>query len=108
VPEADFAHMASQLNYDESNAGALAPSEITSGRCGTVPRHYMRCTQDCAFPVTRQDHMIATVDGAIGGKIMPRTLDSSHAPFPSQPATLSKILIDVGIQSLTEQSAAAP
>jgi pimeloyl-ACP methyl ester carboxylesterase len=66
VSESEFARAASQLHCDESNAGAVAPSEITPGRFGTVPRHYIRCTQDRAIPLTGQDHMIATVDGAIG------------------------------------------
>jgi pimeloyl-ACP methyl ester carboxylesterase len=108
VSDVDFAHMASQLHCDEANAGALTPSEITPGRFGTVPRHYIRCTQDCAIPLSGQDHMIATVDSAIGGKTTTHTLESSHSPFLSQPATLSKILIDICIQSLAEQSAEAP
>lgn len=102
VPESEFARAASQLHCDESNGGALAPAEITPGRFGTVPRHYIRCTQDRAIPLTGQDHMIATVDGAIGGKTTTHTLDSSHSPFLSQPATLAKILIDIGVQSLAE------
>src|SRR6202044_1592428 len=96
VSEAEFAHAASQLHCDEANAGALAPSEITPGRFGAVPRHYIRCTQDRAIPLTGQDHMIATVDGAVGGKTITHTLESSHSPFLSQPATLSKVLIDIG------------
>ena len=107
VSDADFAHAASQLHCDESNAGALAPSEITPGRFGVVPRHYIRCTQDRAIPLTAQDHMIATVDGAIGGKTTTHTLESSHSPFLSQPAALSKILIDICVQSLADQSAEA-
>ena len=107
VSEADFAHAASQLHCDESNAGALAPSDITPGRFGTVPRHYIRCTQDRAIPLTGQDHMIATVDRAIGGKTTTHTLESSHSPFLSQPAKLAKVLIDIGVQSLAEQSAEA-
>jgi pimeloyl-ACP methyl ester carboxylesterase len=103
VSESEFAQAASQLHYDESNAGALAPSEITPGRYGAVPRHYIRTTQDCAIPLTGQDHMIATVDGAIGGKTMTHTLESSHSPFLSQPANLSNILIDIAVQSLAEQ-----
>jgi hypothetical protein len=51
--------------------------------------------------------MIATVDGAIGGKTITHTLESSHSPFLSQPTTLSKILIDICVQSLAEQSAEA-
>jgi pimeloyl-ACP methyl ester carboxylesterase len=107
VSDADFAHAASQLHCDESNAGALAPSEITPARFGVVPRHYIRCTQDRAIPLTGQDHMIATVDAAIGGKTTTHTLESSHAPFLSQPAVLAKILSDIGVQAVAEQSVEA-
>jgi pimeloyl-ACP methyl ester carboxylesterase len=100
VPESEFAHAASQLHCDESNAGALALSEITRERFGTVPRHYIRCTQDCAVPLPGQDHMIATVDGAIGGKTNTHILESSHSPFLSQPANLSRILVDIAVQFL--------
>jgi pimeloyl-ACP methyl ester carboxylesterase len=103
VSEFEFAHAASQLHCDESNAGAVAPSGITPGRFGTVPRHYIRCTQDRAIPLTGQDHMIAAVDAAIGGKTTTHTLESSHSPFLSQPANLSKILIGIGVQSLAAQ-----
>jgi len=51
--------------------------------------------------------MIATVDGAIGGETTIHTLASSHSPFLSQPAALSKILIDICTQSLAEQSVVA-
>ena len=105
VSESDFAHAASQLHCDESNAGALAPSDITSARFGAVPRHYVRTTQDRAIPLTGQDHMIAMVDGAIGGKTTIHTLESSHSPFLSQPGALSKILIEICVQSLAAQSA---
>jgi pimeloyl-ACP methyl ester carboxylesterase len=55
VTEADFTQAASRLHCDEPNGGALAPSEITPGRFGSVPRHYIRTTQDCAVPLTGQD-----------------------------------------------------
>ena len=106
VSESEFAHAASQLHCDEPNAGALAPSEITPGRFGAVPRHYIRCTQDHAIPLAGQDHMIATVDRAIGGKTTTHTLESSHSPFLSQPAALSQILMDIYVQSLTERGSA--
>lgn len=104
VSEAEFAHAAAQLHCDESNLGAMALSEVTPGRFGTVARHYIRCTQDCAVPLAGQDHMIATVDGAIGGRTTAHTLESSHSPFLSQPSALSKILIDIGVRSMAEQS----
>jgi pimeloyl-ACP methyl ester carboxylesterase len=106
--EADFAAAASQLHCDESNLGAVTPSGVTPARFGAVPRHYIRCTQDRAVPLAAQDHMIAAVDGAVGGKTSLHTLESSHSPFLSQPAALSKILIDIHAQSLAEQSAGAP
>jgi pimeloyl-ACP methyl ester carboxylesterase len=95
VSDADMARMASHLHCDESNAGALAPSPITPERFGTVPRHYIRCTQDRAVPLTGQDHMIATVDDAIGNTTIMHSLDSSHSPFLSQPDALSAILVDI-------------
>ncbi|RDL49227.1 hypothetical protein BLJAPNOD_00324 [Ensifer sp. M14] len=103
VSEAEFAHAASHLHYDESNAGALAPSEITPERFGSVPRHYVRTTRDCAVPLAGQDHMIATMDGAIGGKTTTHTLESSHSPFLSQPAKLSTILIEISTSSQAER-----
>ena len=106
VSESEFAHAASQLHCDEPNAGALAPSGITPGRFGAVPRHYIRCTQDHAIPLASQDHMIAAVDRATGGKTTTHTLESSHSPFLSQPAALSQILMDIYVQSLTERGSA--
>jgi pimeloyl-ACP methyl ester carboxylesterase len=94
VSESEFALAVSQLHCDEP-VGAVTPSRITPGGFGTVPRHYIRCTQDRAIPLAGQDHMIATVDGAIGGKTTIHTLESSHSPFLSQPAALSKILIRI-------------
>jgi hypothetical protein len=52
--------------------------------------------------------MIATVDFVIGGKTITHTLESSHSPFLSQPANLSKILIGIGVQSVAKHSAEAP
>jgi hypothetical protein len=107
VTEAEFVRAASQLHCDEPNGGALAPSEITPGRFGTVRRHYIRTTQDCAVPLAGQDHMIAAVDGTIGSTTITHTLESSHSPFLSQPAALSKILLGISVQSLADQRRSA-
>jgi pimeloyl-ACP methyl ester carboxylesterase len=103
LSETDFTLAASRLHCDESNACALALSDITPGRFGVVPRHYIRCTQDCAVPLAGQDHMIAAVDGSVGGKTSIYTLESSHSPSLSQPAALSKILIDIGVRSAAQR-----
>jgi pimeloyl-ACP methyl ester carboxylesterase len=99
LTEADFAFAASQLHCDEPNGGALAPSEITPGRFGSVPRHYIRTTQDRAVPLSGQDYMIAAVDGTIGSRTITHTMESSHSPFLSQPAALSNILLDLSVQA---------
>lgn len=99
VTDADFAEVTSQLHCDEPNGGALAPSEITSGRFGTVPRHYIRTTEDRAVPLTGQDYMISAIDSTIGGTTITHTIESSHSPFLSQPAALSQILLDIAAQS---------
>jgi pimeloyl-ACP methyl ester carboxylesterase len=107
VTEADFVKVTSQLHCDEPNGGALAPSGITPGRFGTVPRHYIRTTQDCAVPLAGQDHMIAAVDDTTGSKTITHTLESSHSPFLSQPTALSTILLDISVQSLADQRGSA-
>jgi pimeloyl-ACP methyl ester carboxylesterase len=96
--ESDFEEATAQLHCDEPNLGAVAPSEITSSRFGSVPRHYIRTTQDRAVPLAGQDHMIAAVDGAIGGKTITHTMQSSHSPFLSQPAALSEILLAIAAE----------
>lgn len=95
VSDADFAEAVSQLHCDEPNSTALAPSAITPNRFGTVPRHYIRTTQDRAVPLIGQDHMISAVDETIGGKTITHTMESSHSPFLSQPANLSEILLRI-------------
>ena len=102
VTDVDFAEAASQLHCDEPNGGALAPSEITPARFGTVPRHYIRTTQDNAVPLAGQDHMIAAVDRTIGSTTITHTLESSHSPFLSQPAALSRIFLEISAQCLAD------
>lgn len=60
-------------------------------------------TQDRAVPLAGQDHMIAAVNSAIGGRTILHTMAGSHSPFLSQPDELSKILIDICVQPLAEQ-----
>jgi pimeloyl-ACP methyl ester carboxylesterase len=103
LSDVDFAQAAAELHCDEPNGGALTPSDITAGRFGSVPRHYIRTTQDCAVPLTGQDHMIAEVGRTLGGRTITHTLESSHSPFLSQPAALSRILLDISAQSAADQ-----
>jgi pimeloyl-ACP methyl ester carboxylesterase len=107
VSEPEFAQAASRLHCDEPLEIGTAPSQVMPGRFGRVSRHYIRCTHDRAIPLAAQDHMIAVVDGAVGGKTKVHTLESSHSPFLSQPAALSKIFTGICAQSLAELNAEA-
>jgi len=107
VPDAVFARAASRLHCDEPNGGALTPSDITPGRYGSVARHYIRTTQDCAVPLAGQDHMIAVMDDALGSRTETHTLESSHSPFYSQPGALSEILVGIARRSLAARAAEA-
>lgn len=100
VNVADFERITSVLHSDEPNGGALSPSDITPERFGSVPRHYVRTTHDCAVPLSGQDHMISAVDATIGGATITHTMETSHSPFLSQPDALAKILDDVAEQPL--------
>jgi pimeloyl-ACP methyl ester carboxylesterase len=103
LSDVDFAQAAAELHSDEPNGGALTPSGITPARFGSVPRHYIRTTQDRAVPLTGQDHMIAAVDAQIGSTTITHTMATSHSPFLSQPAALAKILEAISAQSLADQ-----
>jgi pimeloyl-ACP methyl ester carboxylesterase len=105
VSEPEFTHAAMQLHCDEPNSCALTPSQITPARFGSVPRHYIRCTQDCAVPLSGQDHMVSTVDRAMGNLTTIHTLESSHSPFLSQPASLARVLIDIAVPYLARKHA---
>ncbi len=93
VPETDFMYTAARLHCDEPNGGAMAPSVMTSDRFGTVPRHYIRCTQDCAVPLAAQDRMVGLVDAAMGNRTIIHTLETSHSPFLSQPLALAAVIV---------------
>jgi pimeloyl-ACP methyl ester carboxylesterase len=88
-------------------AGFMVPNGLSL--LAMLPHESMASalSQDCAVPLAGQDHMIAAVDGTIGGTTITHTLESSHSPFLSQPAALSKILLDISLQPPADQSGSA-
>lgn len=95
LADADLAGLVARLHCDEPVATVTYPSAVTPGRFGTVKRHYIRCTEDCAIPVTGQDYMIAAVDHAMGNATIRHTLASSHSPFFSRPTELVNLLAEI-------------
>ncbi len=94
------------LHCDEPAGVALEPSPVTVGRFGTVPRHYIRCTQDRVIVLAAQDHMIAQIDTVMPTRTVTHTLASSHSAFFSQPDALTRILIEIGSSRSTTSAIA--
>ncbi|MDN3721876.1 hypothetical protein QW131_28625 [Roseibium salinum] len=68
LTESQFEAALAGLHPDEPVQVAIVPSPVTPERFATVPRHYVRCTQDRAITLAGQDKMIADMDAALGGK----------------------------------------
>lgn len=93
--EADFASALANAHCDEPAGVMLAPTRMTAGRFGRVPRHYIRCLDDRAIPLQGQDYMIATADKALGSKTHTYSLAAGHFPFYSQPDALTEMLVAI-------------
>lgn len=64
--------------------------QITQARFGTVPRHYVECTQDRMLPLDLQREMLAQLPCQSVA-----TLESDHSPFICVPEVLAAALIDI-------------
>ena len=92
VSRETFERMRWTRHCDEPLGVALRPASITKERFGGVPRHYIRCLEDRAIPVDGQDHMISTLDSAIGGTTRQRSISCGHSPFLTHPHQLISVL----------------
>lgn len=63
---------------------------LSPERFGSLPRHYIKCTEDRTIPLSSQDIMQELVPGAEVA-----TLDADHSPFLSRPEELSELLMAV-------------
>jgi len=66
------------------------PVQITPERFGTVPRHYIECTQDCTIPLDLQRAMQVELPCA-----SVTTLESDHSPFICMPDQLAAAMIKI-------------
>lgn len=65
----------------------------TSERWGSLPRTFVRCTNDRALVIALQDRMIREADEATpNNPFEVHTLPAGHSPFASMPRELSEIL----------------
>jgi pimeloyl-ACP methyl ester carboxylesterase len=84
------------LTPDEPLRGLSDPVTVTAGHWGSVPRSFIRCTNDHAIPLAGQDQMIAEGDRLTPrNPFMLRTLDTSHSSFLSNPEELARVLLEM-------------
>jgi len=94
-----FEEVALWLHPDEPASVAGVPSPITPERFGTVPRHYIHCTEDRAIIPDGQRKMVAMVDQAMPNPTHVHELPSSHSPFYSMPGELASMLSQIAKRS---------
>ena len=80
-------HDAMSRIVPEPIAPLVTPLALTEARYGSVPRHYIECTDDQAIPHRQQRAMQAVLPCA-----SVTTLDSDHSPFLTCPDALVEAL----------------
>ncbi len=95
VDMATFERLRMHLHPDEPAGVMVEPSSISAGRFGTVPRHFIRCTEDRVVTLAAQDQMVARVDEETRSITQVHTFTSSHSPFASMPAQLVETLVGI-------------
>jgi pimeloyl-ACP methyl ester carboxylesterase len=85
--------MMNMMSCDDPAQALGTPTGATAARWGSVPRAYIGCSQDKAVPPDLQSLFISEADGVTPqNKTVVQTLNSSHCPFLSQPATLAQMI----------------
>jgi pimeloyl-ACP methyl ester carboxylesterase len=86
------------LQPDESISVMTGDARVEKGTWGTLPRSYIRLTQDRSLPIAMQDRLIAEADALTPDNPYDvHTLDTSHAGFvfraPEVAAILDKLSV---------------
>ena len=82
------------LTPDTPAAPHAEPVTLSADRWGTVPRTYVSCTRDNAFPVDVHRRFVREADEFTPDNVTDvREMASSHSPFWSQPERLAELLL---------------
>lgn len=93
VPEDEFLAFALALTPDLPLGYWTTDVGATKERWGSLPRTFIRCTDDRALPLALQDLMIREADAWTPTHRFDRkTLKTSHSPFASAPEALTALL----------------
>ena len=83
------------LQPDESLAVMNGDARVEADTWGTVPRCYIRLTEDRSIPIAMQDRLIAEGDALTpDNPYEVRTLDASHAGFVFRAAEVAAMLVE--------------
>ena len=94
--DAQFQAVVNLLTPDEPISGFVSKIPTSLAKWGSVPRAYIRCTDDKAIPIAGQDVMIAEADAFTpNNKFITKTLATSHSPFVTNPAALNTALLSL-------------
>lgn len=89
----EYLRFAAYFNPDLPLAVAFEDARGTAARWGSIPRTFVRATEDRTVPLALQDRMIAEADAATpGNRFDVQTLPSSHSAFASMPDRLAAVL----------------
>jgi pimeloyl-ACP methyl ester carboxylesterase len=86
----DITEMAKITLLPETTESAKAKLKLTKGKYGSVPRYYIKCTEDRAITPWLQDMMLAETPC-----LKVYNLPSSHSPFFSMPDKLTDLLLEI-------------
>ncbi|OLT25110.1 esterase [Actinomadura sp. CNU-125] len=93
VDDARFRAFLNILQPDESMAVMMSDARVRADTWGTVPRTYVRLTEDRSIPVAMQDRLIAEADALTPGNPYDvHTLDTSHVGFLYRAGEVAAIL----------------
>lgn len=89
----EFRVFLNTLQPDSSLAVLTADARVDAATWGTIPRSYIRLTEDRTTPVVFQDRMIAEADALTPDNPFDvHSVESSHAGFVLRSAEVAKIL----------------
>jgi pimeloyl-ACP methyl ester carboxylesterase len=94
VSATDFQAISNFLTPDEPAQSFAALVPLSSQQWGSIPRTYIKCTEDWVIRPAAQSEMIADADAFTPNNLTQViSLTSSHSPFFSQPEKLADALI---------------
>ncbi len=88
--EDDITEIAKITLQPESSESAKAILKLTEKNYGSVPRYYIKCTEDRAITLWLQEKMLTEMPCL---KVF--ELPSSHSPFFSMPVELTDIILEI-------------